>query len=305
MDDLQAVRHPIDSLPISARFRLPASPDWLAAAFGAIWVVNYDPSALHRLDPKTDSLVATIPLGDDACLGIAVGPRSLWVPSCGTGELNEIDPGTNTVVRRYPVRIGPGREGAVAYTDGSVWLPINRPDTTSTLIARIDPANGRVVAAIPVPPRSDVVVAGFSAVWVASSTANQVVRIDTRVNAIVARIPVGTSPKFMAVGEDALWVQNRADGSISRLDPTTNMEQARVQTDAPTKWGDLAAGAGGVWLSVNGHPVTRIDPRSNRVTHQFIGGEGADAIRVAFGSLWVADHMHGEVWRIPLARLSP
>jgi virginiamycin B lyase len=304
-DDLQTVRHSFDSLPISARFRLPTSPDWLAAGFGAIWVVNYDPSALHRLDPKSDSLVATIPLGDDACLGIAVGPRSLWVPSCGTGELNEIDPNTNTVLRRYRVRIGPGREGALAYAEGSVWLPINRPDTTSAFIARINPKNGSVVATIPVPPRSDVVVAGFGAVWVTSSDANMVVRIDPRVNTVVARIAVGASPKFMAVGTDALWVQNRADGSVSRLDPATNRERARVQTSAPTKWGDLASGPGGVWLSVNGRPVTRIDPQSNRVTHQFVGGEGADAIREAFGSLWVADHKHGEVWRIPVAHLGP
>jgi streptogramin lyase len=249
--------------------------------------------------------VATVPLGDDACLGIAVGPRSLWVPSCGTGELNEIDPGTNTVLRRYRVPIGPGREGALAYADGSLWLPINRPDTTSVLIARIDPANGHVMATIPVPPRSDVVVAGFGALWVTSSMANMVVRIDPLANAVVARIAVGHSPKFMAVGEDALWVQNRTDGSVSRLDPTTNKELVRVQTGAPTEWGDLAAGAGGVWLSVNGRPVTRIDPQSNRVTHQFMGGTGADAIRVAFGSLWVADHQHGEVWRIPVAGLRP
>jgi len=133
----------------------------------------------------------------------------------------------------------------------------------------------------------------------------KVVRIDTRVNAIVARIPVGASPKFMAVGEDALWVQNRADGSVSRVDPTTNRERSRVQTGAPTEWGDLATGAGGVWLSVDGRPLTRIDPQSNRVTHQFVGGDGADAIRVAFGALWVADHKHGEVWRIPVTRLRP
>jgi len=304
-DDLQAIRHPLDSLPVAVRVHLPASPDWLAAAFGAMWVVNYRPSALQRLDPESDSLVATILLGDDACLGIAVGPRSLWVPSCETGELNEVDPGTNTVLHRYTEPIGSGREGALAYANGSVWLPVNRPDTASTLIARIDPENGRILTTIPVPPRSDVVVAGFGSVWVASSAANVVLRIDPGSNTVVARIAVGPSPKFMAVSPEAVWVQNRTDGSVSRLDPTTNRETVRVQTGAPTEWGDLASGAGGVWLSVNGRPVTRIDPQSNRVTHQFIGGDGADAIRVAFGSLWVADHKHGEVWRIPVAQLGP
>jgi streptogramin lyase len=275
----------------------------MAVGFGSLWVINYKPSALHRVDPNKDTVLATIPLGNDACLGIVVSPVSIWVPSCQTGELNEIDPTTNQVRHRYPVGIGTDREGAFAYAAGSLWLSSNRPDTTRSVILRIDPATGRTVARITVRAKSDVVVAGFGSVWVASSATDSVFRLDPGDNAIVARIGVGPSPKFMAVDRFALWVQNRRDGTVSRVDPRTNREVVRVETGAPTEWGDIAVGAGAVWLSVNGKPVTRIDPRTNHVTHQHVGGNGADAIRVGFGSLWVADHRDGEIWRIPVDQL--
>jgi DNA-binding beta-propeller fold protein YncE len=129
-------------------------------------------------------------------------------------------------------------------------------------------------------------------------------RIDPLRETIVARIAVGPSPKFMTVGSGALWVQNRRDGSVSRVDPATNREVARIETHAPTEWGDIAAGEGAIWLAVDGTPVTRIDPRTNRVSDQFVGGSGADAIRVGFGALWVADHEHGEVWQVDVRQLT-
>jgi hypothetical protein len=52
----------------------------------------------------------------------------------------------------------------------------------------------------------------------------------------------------------------------------------------PTPWGDIAAGNGAIWLSVDGTPVTRIDPRTSTVSDQFVGGSGADAIRVGYGA---------------------
>ena len=85
------------------------------------------------------------------------------------------------------------------------------------------------------------------------------------------------------------------------MDPRTNREVARIQTGAPTRAGDLAAGGGAVWYSVDGAPVIRIDPNTNRVTHAYVGDSGADAIRVGDGTVWVADHEHHRVWRIPVS----
>jgi virginiamycin B lyase len=260
---------------------------------------------LSRVDPVTGHLLADIALGPDACLGVVIALERVWVATCGDGVINEIDPTTNAVVRRISVPITTGREGAFAEANGSLWIPANRPDSSSATVARIDARSGRVLSMIPVGARTDVVIAGFGAIWAASSATDTVYRIDPSRNIVTARVAVGHTPKFMAAGEEAVWVQNQADGSVSRVDPGTDRETARIETDAPTKWGDIATGDGAVWLSVNGKPVTRIDPRSNRVTHQFVGGDGADAIRFGAGALWVADHKHGELWKIDVRHLRP
>ncbi|MEP6492456.1 MAG: YncE family protein [bacterium] len=295
---LKAVQHPIEQLPVVARVPLPASPDWIGIGFGSVWVVNYRPDRVTRIDTTTNAVVADIPIGRNGCLGIILDADRVWVPSCVEGVINEIDPSTNSVVRKVPVPIARGREGSFAFAHGSFWVPDNATDSTSNAVARIDAKTGAVIARITTGARSDVVVAGFDHIWVASSTDGVVAKIDPATNHVVARIAVGPSPKFMAAGEGALWVQNRGDGSVSRIDPATGREVARIQAHAPTQWGDIAVGGGAVWLSVNGLPVTRIDPRTNTVTHQFVGGDGADAIRFGAGALWVADHQHGSLWRI-------
>ena len=57
--------------------------------------------------------------------------------------------------------------------------------------------------------------------------------------------------------------------------------------DAAAAPGEIAAGAGSIWISAPGVPIIRIDPRTNRAVQRFTG-EGGGAILVAHGSLWVA-----------------
>jgi YVTN family beta-propeller protein len=300
---LEPPRVPLDRLPITARIDLPSSADWIAFGFGSVWVVNYRPDRVSRIDTATNRVTANIPIGRNGCLGVVAGADRVWVPSCGDGVINEIDPKADSIVRKIPAPIKRGREGAFAFANGSFWIPDNVSDSSSSTIARIDAKSGAVLSRIATGARSDVAIAGFGSVWVASSGEDVVVRIDPSTNAIIARISVGGSPKFMTAGEGAVWVQNRTDGSVSRIDPGTNRETARVAAKAPTRAGDISAGGGFVWLSVDGLPVTRIDPRTNTVTHQFVGGDGADAIRYGAGALWVADHKIGQVWRIDAARI--
>lgn len=293
----------LDSLPVVARVDLPSSADWMAFGFGSVWVVNYRPSRVSRVDGATNRVLADIPLGRNGCLGVVVALERVWVPTCGDGVVNEIDPATDSVVRRIPAPIKVGREGAVAFADGALWIPDNVKDSTSSSVVQLDLKSGEIRARVSTGKRSDVAVAGFGSIWVASSADNVVTRIDPATGRAIARISVGRSPKFMAAGEGAVWVQNRYDGSVSRIDPATNRETARIAAWSPTLAGDIAAGGGYVWLSANGMPVTRIDPKTNRVTHQFVGGDGIDAIRWGVGTLWIADHSIGQLWRIDDRRI--
>lgn len=298
-------RLPLHRLPITVRVDLPSSADWIAFGFGSVWVVNYRPSRVSRIDTATNRLTSEIALGPFACLQLVIALEHVWVPTCQDGVVNEIDPVRDSIVRRIPAPIKGGREGAIAFSHGSLWIPDNASDSSSSSIARLNARSGVIEARIATGARSDVVVAGFGSVWVSSSSDNSVVRIDPMTNRVIARITVGPSPKFMTAGEEALWVQNRYDGSVSKVDPLTNRELIRIDAWAPTPAGDIAAGAGAIWLSVNGMPVTRIDQRTNKVTHQFVGGDGADAIRWGANSLWVADHKIGQLWRIDDKRIAP
>jgi hypothetical protein len=46
-------------------------------------------------------------------------------------------------------------------------------------------------------------------------------------------------------------------------------------------------------------PLTRIDPRANKVDVQFVG-KGGDALRVGHRSVWICSFKLREVWRVPL-----
>ncbi|MEP6833033.1 MAG: hypothetical protein ABJB74_06545 [Gemmatimonas sp.] len=302
---LARARIPLDSLPIVARIDLPKSADWITFGDHSVWVVNYSPDRVSRIDDRSNKLIADIPMGRNGCLGIQFADERVWVATCGDSVMNEIDPRTNSVARKIHVPIKRGREGAFAIANGSFWIPDNVTDSASRSIARINMKDGAVQANIVTGARSDVAIAGFGSVWVASSRDNVVSRIDPATNKVVATIKVGGSPKFMTAGEGAIWVQNRADGSVSRIDPRKNVEVARIQARAPTGAGDISAGGGAVWLSVDGKPVTRIDARTNTVTHQYVGGTGADGLRYGVGAVWVGDHRIGQLWRVDVSKISP
>jgi virginiamycin B lyase len=296
------VSHPLDRLPIAARVRVDSAPDWMAPAPGVLWVTTYRPGALHRIDTRTNRVTASVVVGRDPCLGLALVGDVVWVPACGDDVLVAVDARTLRVRRRLPLPLDTQHEGFMAAAAGSVWVPVrlSPDDSLSRGLARVDAATGRLVATIALRSGSTTVTSGFGSVWVAESGVDSIARVDPHTNRVVARAKVGGAPKFLAVGFGSLWVQNRTDGSISRVDPRTNREVARIPTGSPTRAGDLAAGGGAVWYSVDGAPLIRIDPTTNRVTHAYVGGSGADAIRVGDGAVWVADHEHHRVWRIPV-----
>ncbi|HKE91196.1 MAG TPA: hypothetical protein VKB45_12725 [Gemmatimonadales bacterium] len=300
----QVVRLPFDSLPVVARIPVPARPDWLAMGFGSVWVVDYRPPSLVRIDPATNKVAASIPLSGKACLGIAVTDTALWVADCEHHVVAEIDPTKNAVSRTLSVDFKVDDEGSFGAVAGSLWLFVTDSTAASSTLIRANEQTGAIERRIFVGPGSYVVAGDSTALWVSSTHGAEVMRVDPRKNAVVATVPVTPRPKFLTVAVGGVWVLHQRTGSVSLIDSDSNEFAASVPANVPTPWGDIATGAGAVWVSVDGIPVTRIDPATRAVTHQFAGGSGADAIRFGFGSLWVADHEHGEVWRIDPGRIS-
>src|SRR3954463_10703359 len=102
--------HPLDRLPVAARIRVDSAPDWMARPPGVLWVTTYRPGALHRIDTRTNRVTASVIVGRDPCLGLALVAGVVWVPACGDGALVAVDTGTLRVQRRLTLPLDPQRE---------------------------------------------------------------------------------------------------------------------------------------------------------------------------------------------------
>ena len=70
-----------------------------------------------------------------------------------------------------------------------------------------------------------------------------------------------------------------------------HFQSFRMDIHIPTKL------TGAVWTSAFGKPLTRIDPVTNSVTHQFVS-LGGDSVRYGYGVLWLTDQKSNLLWKI-------
>ena len=290
------VQIPIASLKPDAIFVVPGSPDWIAIG-ESVWISNKPRNTVARLDPATNKVADTIPVGKAPCSGLAIGFDSLWVPNCGDKTVSRVDLKTGKVTATFPMGIADS-EGGLATSPDSVWMMIDKQGT----LVRIDPATNKAVAEINLARGSYTVVYGEGAVWVTSTAENLVSRVDPATNLVTDTIAVGKAPRFIAIGEGGVWTLNQTDGSVTRIDPKTNKVVATIEVGVPGEGGDIAAGEGSVWVTSFGFPLSRIDPASNKVVQQFVG-KGGDALRVGLGSVWLSNYEAGTVWRIDPKRV--
>jgi YVTN family beta-propeller protein len=109
---------------------------------GSVWVAGpFQEDPVTRIDPRTNTIVAEIPVAKFRASGIVVAGGSVWVSDVGENNLWRIDPARNIAVATVPVGVAPL---GVAFGHGSIWVA-NSGDGT---VSRIDPVSGRVTATI-------------------------------------------------------------------------------------------------------------------------------------------------------------
>jgi streptogramin lyase len=302
--NLQRWQVPLAALPIVERVKVPAGPGWLGIGYGSVWVSKSESRVVLRIDPATNRIIAVIPVGSDPELGIAFGLGFVWIADPKDKSLTQIDPRTNRVVRTLAANVPDDPEGSIGVGAGSVWLITNDDATNSGTVTRLDALTGKVLAQIKVKEESHAVVFAFGSAWVSSTGGDTVSRIDPARNLVIAELTVGTKPRFLAAGAGSVWVLSQGDGALSRINPRTNRVVAKIALGIPGDGGDLDVEEGYVWASAEGVPVSQIDPNTNQLIRQFVGGRKDDTLRVGFGSAWVVDEDNGEIWRIDLKRLS-
>ncbi|HEV3326480.1 MAG TPA: hypothetical protein VG052_12775, partial [Puia sp.] len=116
--------------------------------YGAVWVTSSGESTVQKVDVKTNTVVATIPVGKNPRF-ISVGERGVWTLNQGDGTVTRIDAATNKVIATIAVNAkGPG--GDIAEDGSKVWIvstnknrPVQTIDAASNKIETIySQANG-------------------------------------------------------------------------------------------------------------------------------------------------------------------
>jgi virginiamycin B lyase len=286
------VQIPLTSLKPDAEFASPA--EWMAFSDAPLLASQ---NGLFHIDAKKNELGAAVAPLNKPCGGAVIAFTSLWIPSCGDQTLVRLDPKTWKVTATVA---GAGSaKPAVAATSDSVWF---FSDSRSTL-SRVDPEQNAIVAELRLAADCNTLTFGETSLWVTCPAENRVVRVNPSTNLVDKRIEVSAQPTSLALGENSVWVYCQKEGRIDRIDPKTNKVTKSIELGVPGVEGSIAIGAGSVWASLAGYPLTRIDPATEKVVQQF-WGPGGGAAYFGQNSLWIANLPDGKVWRVDPKRVA-
>ena len=290
---------------------IPA-PSWggIEVGAGSVWIANTTEHTVTRVDPATNEIVATIPVGDatvDPLHGpgrLAYGHGSLWVLD-GTSNcscVHRIDPSTNRIDATIPLGT-PQTQGRIAplgivVRPESVWISLRHgnEDAPDGAVVRVDPATNTVVAVVGAGSNPEFggptrLATASGSVWTGVPSTKSIVRIDPVSNAVVASISGLACGEGDLVADEsgAVWVADCT--AIRRIDPVTNSFSRTIRIPGDR----LSAGARGMTIAfgslwVQAEKLLRIDPRSGRTqgTLAVTPAYGWEySLAVGFGSLWV------------------
>lgn len=295
-----------------ATIELGGGPDMPTEAFGSMWVLAVDgpllndgtSPAVHRIDPDTNMVIASIPLPGRLCQGLGASPEAIW--ACGPDGLIRIDPTTNEAIASIPLQV-PLTFSRIPYGAGSVWA-----FATTTVgpdqVVRVDPATNSVTATIDLEHVAGTMAFGFDALWVSAPADHLLLRIDPATNAVEEWTSGIERPGIIAVGNDALWISllfehaqdaGEDEATVTRIDPSTGEVVASIATGGSLgDEGGIAATADAIWVRGPRPWLVRIDPATNEVIERIDARGGPGDVAAAFGTVWATNADYGEILRI-------
>jgi streptogramin lyase len=294
---MTAPDHPprsINELKRVAIIHVGKTADWVAISTDAVWVGSTGPNAVHRVDPKTNAVVATVAVPGSPCAGLATGFGSLWVPLCGeTQTLAKVSLESNQLVAVY--RVGTTEEGGVTTSPEGVWLMVDKRGT----LARIDPDTGAIRQRIRIAPGSYNPRYADGQIWVTRADGAEVTAIDTARGVALTSTRTNANPRFLTASPGAVWTLNQGDGSVTRIDTQTRQATKTIDLGTPGHGGDIAFGGGMIWTTVAKMPLSVVDVASEVLLCQW-AGPGGDSLGIGQGSIWLTDYQGGTISRIDM-----
>jgi serine/threonine-protein kinase len=263
-------------------------------------ISSLPPNSVGAIDPRTNRLVASIPVGKTPA-AMTSGFGSIWVADEGDSTVTRIDAKT----RKATDVIGgiTGTPVDIAAGSGSVWVTtlegqlfrINPPLNSSSLVPL------RFHSHLRLGSQSAFflnVEAGYGSVWLLWVGGSEILRFDPNTQKLVT-IEDDHGPYDIALGPGALWISELT--TVSRLDTTTNVITGSadvgvlIQDDGTS----VAVGEGSVWLAKGGTGnVWRVDPATTTAVGSTPTGRHAGSIAAGEGGVWLVRPAAGVVVRL-------
>jgi outer membrane protein assembly factor BamB len=275
----------------------------LTAAFGDVWANDYGRDELVRLDGRSGRVLARIPLGrriaitstNDSVWALSWGGRFYRLPD---GPLYRIDPATNRITARIPLR---GLSGFGVLHGGDV-LWVWGPDR----VLRLEQSTGRVIQELHVARRELTGAVVDQGGLLALRADGRLIRFDaegTHEGALVpelagAELLAVSGPRAIAASEGTLLA---ADMHTGRLLWRRRLG-FRVSTVLESTDALLVQGAA---FQDPGDRVWALDPKTGQTRASVtVPSYGTTSMTTSHGALWLATGA-GEVIVVPplLSRL--
>jgi branched-chain amino acid transport system substrate-binding protein len=130
----------------------------IAAGDEGVWFLEPDVTGVGKIDPRTNRVTRTIPVGAEDLISIAVGAGSVWAATRNEGVVWRIVPGRPPIMRTIEVGAG---VGFVSFGEGALWAA----NYADGVVSRIDPRTNEVTARTSV-GAPQAVAAGAGSAWV-------------------------------------------------------------------------------------------------------------------------------------------
>lgn len=181
----------------------------------------------------------------------------------------------------------------MAWQKGKIWAVLKDENR----VVRLDPADGKITASVPVGRQPVSLSIGEGGVWVANSADGTVTRIEPESAAVVETITVKGRPVSVSAGRGGVWVADASNNSVVRIDPKSNTVMATIAAGKEPV--SVFAGKDGIWTANAGDgTVTLIDPAHDWPIATIQVGGRPIRISLADTGAWVADEAGKAVIRI-------
>jgi streptogramin lyase len=266
--------------------------DFLAEAAGAVWVKE-DRGPLHRLDPRTNEVVASIEVevpGEAPCAGIGASEDVLWV-CAGGGHVARVDTATDEVL----ATVQTGKlfdQGPIPVAFDHAWVIADG----GTSLVGVSNATNEVDVTFDLGTRCTNVAASTDALWVACRPDSVVLRVDPTSGQETARVEGLTGPATVAFDE-VVWVGH--DEGTVRIDPGSSDVTGVVDVGPGGFNGSLVAAEGEVWIRTEAIFLRRLDGTSLELLEDITAPEqSGGSVLLAFGSVWATAYSEGVLYRL-------